>query len=99
MPGGRRSAPSAPCVERADLVVPGEPVLADHIQPIREIKLVGMAPAVQVDVPPVVGFEPVEGVPQPRVGGDYTTGSSTSFQPSALWTLPGRSAQRSRSPN
>ena len=26
-------------------------------------------------------------------------GSSTAFQSSALWTLPGRSAQRSRTPN
>ena len=69
MPGGHRPAPTAPRIELADLVVPGELVLADHIQPIREIKLVGIAPAVQVDILPVVGFEPVEGVPQPRVGG------------------------------
>ena len=28
-----------------------------------------------------------------------TTGSNTSRQPSALWTLPGRSEHRSKSPN
>src|SRR5262245_30264181 len=40
-------------------------------------------------------LDPLRTLPRCRC----TTGSSTSFQPSALWTLPGRSAQRSRSPN
>src|SRR6266567_4207339 len=66
MPRGRVAALPAPGVERADLVVSPELVVADREQAVVHIKFVGFDSGIEIDVIPVVRLQAVEREPQRR---------------------------------
>ena len=60
-------AVAASGVEGADLLLSLEPVVADHILPIREIELVRLFAAVFVHLGPIIRDQPVERIPQRQI--------------------------------
>jgi hypothetical protein len=55
--GGSAALP-APSIEGADLLLSLEPVVADSVARIRQIKLVRLATAVAIQVGPVIDHQP-----------------------------------------
>src|SRR5882762_2445836 len=60
--GGSAALP-APSIEGADLLLSLEPVVADNVECVRQIKLMRLATAIAIHVGPVIGHQPIERVP------------------------------------
>ncbi len=66
MPRGGVAALPAPGIERADLVVPPELVVADREQAVAQVKLVSLGSRIEIHVMPVIRLQAMERVPQRR---------------------------------
>src|SRR6266851_555830 len=66
MPRGGVAALPPPGVERADLVVSPELVVADREQAVAQVKLVSLGSRIEIHVMPVIRLQAVERVPQRR---------------------------------
>src|SRR5712672_1880671 len=60
--GGSAALPAS-SIEGADLLLSLEPVVADSVERIRQIKLMRLATVVAIHVGPVIGHQPIERVP------------------------------------
>src|ERR1700730_15781957 len=60
---GGSAAPPAASREGADLLLSLEPVVADNVERIGQIKLMRLSTAVAIHVGPVIGYQPIERVP------------------------------------
>jgi hypothetical protein len=66
--GGIAALPASG-IESTDLLGPLEPVVADGVKRLRQIKLVGLATAVVIYIGPVIGDQPIERIPQRQIIG------------------------------